>query len=149
VNTPVVLLVNSDRAMLGMLRRTLAEDGYFLLPAQNGQDALEILEQHHVNLILADEILPDMSGTELLDRVRMKYPSMLTMMLTSTRNVNVAVMANMNVGIYKFFLKPLSPKHLRASIRKCLRPVRRSYRHRSWVEDVVRPMLESPAHGTA
>jgi len=145
MNTPVILLVNSERVMLGMLRRTLADDGYFLLPAQDGQDALEILEQHHVNLILADETLPDMSGTELLDRVRMKYPAMLTMMLTSTNNVNVARMARMNVGIYKFFLKPCNPEHIRASIRKCLRPVYRSHRRRSWVEEVVRPMLRSPA----
>ncbi len=149
MKTPVVLLAISDRVMLSMLRQTLAKEGYYLLPARNGRDALEIVEEHDVNLILADERLPDMSGMQLLDRVRMAYPATLTMMLTSTNDINVARAAQMNVGIYKFFLKPCSPKHIRMSIRKCLRPARESHRCARWGKDTVASMLRPRAYATA
>ena len=146
MNTPVILIVNSERAMLSMLRKTLAYEGYFLLPAQNGRDALEILEQHRVDLVLADDLLPDMNGAELLDRVRMNHPSMLTMMLTSSSNVNVARMTHMNVGIYKFFLKPCNPDHLRTSIRRSLSPHQRSLGLGPWTKDVWRAKSNAPTH---
>jgi len=118
---PVILLVDDDPSVVSALRRTLVREGYELLSALDGESALTILQNRDVNLILADQSMPGMSGLDLLDHVRVHHPGVLTMMLTANSNIDVALYAMNNVGVYKFILKPWNPEHLRRLIHKALK----------------------------
>jgi len=119
-DAPVILLVDDERPVLNSLRRTLTQDGYLLLDAQDGESALKILRNRDVDLIVADQRMPGMSGVELLQRVRREHPEVLTIMLTAYSDMDVALQAINDIGIYKFLLKPWDANELRESVRRGL-----------------------------
>jgi CheY-like chemotaxis protein len=68
--TPTVLLVDDHRLMLVMLRMLLQPDGYRLLTASNGAQALDLCRANAVDLVVLDVVMPGMDGIEVADRLR-------------------------------------------------------------------------------
>ena len=79
---PLLLLVDDEVHILKALRRTLAREGYRILLAENGPRALELLEEHPVDLVLCDQRMPGMSGVELLREVGRRRPALARVLLT-------------------------------------------------------------------
>lgn len=76
-NTPIVLLVEDEPAVRGLFAMCLRKDGYFVLEASNGAEALAIIEQTgRVDLVVTDVVMPVMKGTELAQRLREKFPTL-------------------------------------------------------------------------
>ena len=74
---PIVLLVEDEPAVRGLFAMCLRKDGYFVLEASNGQEALALIEQvGRVDLVVTDVVMPVMKGTELAQRLREKFPSL-------------------------------------------------------------------------
>lgn len=74
---PIVLLVEDEPAVRGLFAMCLRKDGYFVVEASNGQEALSLVEQAgRVDLVVTDVVMPVMKGTELAQRLREKYPSL-------------------------------------------------------------------------
>jgi two-component system cell cycle sensor histidine kinase/response regulator CckA len=73
----VILLVEDEPAVRGLFALSLRKDGYFVLEASNGAEALNIVEQAgRVDLVVTDVVMPVMKGTELAVRLREKYPDL-------------------------------------------------------------------------
>lgn len=71
----VILLVEDEPAVRGLFAVSLRKDGYFVLEASNGAEALAIVEQvGRVDLVVTDVVMPIMKGTELATRLRARYP---------------------------------------------------------------------------
>jgi diguanylate cyclase (GGDEF)-like protein/PAS domain S-box-containing protein len=122
---PTLLLVDDEENILNALIRMLRRDGYRILTATNADDALDILGRNDVQVVLSDQRMPGISGTELLSRVKDMYPNTVRIVLSGYTDL-AAVTAAINQGaIYKFLTKPWDDEDLRLQIRDAFRIARR------------------------
>lgn len=111
-----LLLVDDEPGVLAALRRVFQRQNYQLHFARNGIEALKILEQHEIQLVISDFLMPEMNGSELLARVRERWPDTIRIMLTGHANTE-AVMGSIKEGaVYRFILKPWNDDDLRLTI---------------------------------
>ncbi len=115
-----VLIVDDEPKIYHALRRSLHREPYDILYAASGNEALRTLAERPVDVILADQNMPEMQGSVLLARVRQQYPDVVRMMLTGDARLET-VMAAVNKGeIYRFFTKPCNEAELIISLRDAL-----------------------------
>ncbi len=118
--TRTVLLVDDDADVLHCLTRMLQRQPYQLYTARSGDEAMTLLKCRQVDVIVADERMPGMSGSELLAWVARNYPDVTCIMLTGQASVE-AVMRAVNEGsVYHVFTKPCNEVDLAIAIRKAL-----------------------------
>ena len=106
---PSILIVDDEPNSLFGICQVLADEGFQTIPAQNGREALEKLRTHDVNLIITDEKMPDLSGTELLMEVKKTHPYVPVILITAFGSVSMAVEA-LKKGAFYFFEKPIFDK---------------------------------------
>jgi two-component system, probable response regulator PhcQ len=115
-----VLIVDDEPKIYHALRRALHREPYDVVYAANGEDALKILGERTIDVIVADQNMPNMQGSVLLARVRQQFPDVVRMMLTGDARLET-VMAAVNKGeIYRFFTKPCNEAELIISLRDAL-----------------------------
>jgi response regulator RpfG family c-di-GMP phosphodiesterase len=115
-----VLCVDDEHSILQALRRLLRKENYQLLLTTSTKEAFKLLDDNEVHLIISDQRMPEMSGTELMAAVKDKYPDMLRVILTGYTEVDT-ITESINKGhIYKFFLKPWNDHNLKLEIRQAL-----------------------------
>lgn len=115
-----ILCVDDEPSILQALRRLLRKENYHLLLTSSTEEAFKLLEENDVHLIISDQRMPEMSGTELMAAVKEKYPDMLRVILTGYTEVDT-ITESINKGhIYKFFLKPWNDHNLKLEIRQAL-----------------------------
>ena len=116
----VVLLVDDDPNVLHGLARALRMQPYQLYTATSGDEALLILKGREVDVIVADEQMPGMSGVDLLAWVANHYPEVMRLVLTGHPSIETAIRAINEGGVYQFFIKPCNPALVGVAIRKAL-----------------------------
>ena len=115
-----VLCVDDEVNILQTLKRRLRKENYQLLTAASGKEGLEILANNDVHLVISDQRMPEMSGTEFLAEIKDRFPDVIRIILTGYTEVD-AITESINRGhIYKFFLKPWNDDNLKLEIRKAL-----------------------------
>jgi DNA-binding NtrC family response regulator len=77
-----VLVVDDDSGSLGLLRSILTDHGYRVVGAASGPEALQVIRQQTVDAMVVDVVMPDMSGLDLLERIRLQYADLPVIMLT-------------------------------------------------------------------
>jgi len=93
---------------------------YRLLICESGKEALEILEREDVDLIISDQRMPGMTGSELLEQVRLKYPDVVRMILTGYADMGSIIDAINKGKIYHYISKPWDVDDLRVILRNAL-----------------------------
>jgi len=88
---------------------------YDLIEASTGEEAIEIVKQGPIDIVLLDNKLPGIQGVEVLDFINMNYPNTLVVMITSYASLELAVNAT-NKGAYDFVPKPFTPQELKTSM---------------------------------
>jgi response regulator RpfG family c-di-GMP phosphodiesterase len=78
----VLLLVDDETRILSALRRSLRREGYEILSAESGAEALRILATRQVDLVLTDQKMPGMSGLEFLEQVAKRHPVVARLLIT-------------------------------------------------------------------
>jgi len=78
-----VLIVDDDRKLLKMLRRTLAYEGFRVVTATDGQEALAQVETHRPDVIVLDWLMPGLDGIEVTNRLRAAHDETMILMLTA------------------------------------------------------------------
>lgn len=115
-----ILCVDDEKNILSAIRRLLRKENYEILTATSGQEALEILRNHPVQLIMCDQRMPGMSGIEFLEEVSAKYPDTIRITLTGYTEVDSITEAVNRGAVHKFFLKPWNDQSLQQEVRKAL-----------------------------
>lgn len=115
-----VLFVDDEPNVTTALRRALRREPYEILSASSSNDGLELLAKTPVDVVVADERMPGMSGTEFLATVSQKYPDTIRMMLTGQATLDAVIEAINRGQIYHFFTKPWNPAELSNVIRQAL-----------------------------
>ena len=112
-----VLIVDDEARVLDSLEALLAME-YRVVRAERPETALEILEREEVALVLSDQRMPGLSGTELLTRSLAISPDSVRVLLTAFTDAD-ALMDSINAAnIYHFILKPWDPKELTHTVRR-------------------------------
>jgi two-component system, probable response regulator PhcQ len=115
-----LLLVDDEPNVTDGLKRALRREPYEILTAVSGAAAQELLEQHHVDVVISDEQMPGMSGSVFLSAVRKQFPQTIRMVLSGQASLEAAVRAINEGEVYRFFLKPCNPTDLAITIRQAL-----------------------------
>ncbi len=118
-NKPTILIVDDDEVMCHTLSDVLKKMSYDVTSVQSGEDALYSLREGTFDLILLDIVLPDMSGMDVLKKIREIDSDAFVIMMTAYADVQTAVMA-MKAGAYDYINKPFEIEELRLSIKKAL-----------------------------
>ncbi|SFM96420.1 diguanylate cyclase (GGDEF) domain-containing protein [Formivibrio citricus] len=116
-----LLLVDDEEHNLSALKRVLRRENYHILAASSGEDALALLAEHEVGVILTDQRMPGMTGTELLAQARVMYPKTVRMVLSGYTGLDSLTDAINRGEIYKFLAKPWDDKELLEVIREAFR----------------------------
>ena len=101
-----VLFVDDEEKILKSLKRGLLDEPYNTLFATSGKEALEILKQKEVHIIVTDMRMPEMSGLDLLRTVKQDYPHIVRMVLSGYTQVTTLLTAINQGEIFKFITKP-------------------------------------------
>ncbi|QKV62741.1 response regulator [Pseudomonas sp. 43A] len=117
---PTVLLVDDEESILNSLRRLLRGQPYDLLLATSGAQALEILAQQPVNLVVSDARMPGMDGASLLAHVRERYPATARIMLTGYADPAAIIKAINDGQIHRYISKPWNDEELQLILRQSL-----------------------------
>jgi len=136
--TPVntLLVVDDEANILATLGRLFRHDGYNILSGCSAAEGFELLALHEVQVILCDQRMPTMSGTDFLDRVKDMYPDTLRIILSGYTDL-ASIMDAINRGaIYRFYTKPWDNKVLRENIRAAF--------HHYWLLRADSPGIATP-----
>jgi two-component system response regulator MprA len=116
---PTVLIADDDHKITDMLRRTLIYEGYGVLTAADGKEALAQAQAHHPDLVVLDWMMPGLSGLEVARRLR-AAAGMPILMLTARDAIDDRV-AGLDGGADDYLVKPFAPAELLARLRSLLR----------------------------
>lgn len=119
--TQSLLLVDDEPHILSSLTRLLRREGYTIFSTTSPVEAFELLAKHPIQVVLSDQRMPEMSGTEFLARVRQLYPDTIRMVLTGYTDLESVTSAINRGAIYKFLTKPWDDDQLREQIREAFR----------------------------
>ncbi len=106
-----ILLVDDEPEILFSLRGLLRRE-FDLYTAESGAQALEILHQHPVDVIMTDQRMPQMTGVELLRRARGECPAALRIIFTGYADIKAVIDAINQGQIYRYLTKPWDPDEL-------------------------------------
>jgi len=114
---PAVVLVDDETHILDALRRLLRREPYDILATECPRQALSWVKERPVRLVVADQRMPDMPGTELLADVERVSPSTARVLLTGYPGITIK-MESLTRGIFHVFYKPWNDDTLRRTIRR-------------------------------
>ncbi len=114
-----ILIVDDEKNYLTILTAILEEEGFEVLTALSGQEALEIQKTSDVDLVLTDMKMPVMDGIELLEHIKAIDPELPVVMMTAHGTVDKAVEA-MQKGAYSYILKPFDNQRLIIYVKKAI-----------------------------
>ncbi|MBU1564632.1 MAG: PocR ligand-binding domain-containing protein [Proteobacteria bacterium] len=116
-----ILLVEDEDLVREMCVTILSQLGYTVLEATNGKDALQVSSRYHDSIVLlvTDVVMPEMSGPEIADAMRQKYPH-LKVLFMSGYTENAIVHHGVLENHINFLQKPVTPNSLSVAVRKAL-----------------------------
>lgn len=113
-----ILLVDDEENILSSLRRLLRRDGYRILTAGGGAEGLEVLAREAVDVIVSDQRMPGMNGTDFLKQVKEGWPHTVRIVLSGYTDLGSVTEAINDGAAYKFLTKPWDDEILRLAIRE-------------------------------
>lgn len=121
----VILVVDDEEPIQELLKFNLEKEGYHVLIAGDGPEALEILEKKQPDLVVLDIMLPGMSGLEVCSELRRipRFSDLPVIMLTA-KGEEIDKVLGLEIGADDYITKPFSPRELIARIRARLRRIK-------------------------
>src|SRR5215216_6668922 len=115
-----ILVVDDEPNLRRVLSAQLERDGYDVHTAEDGEQALALLRDHHIDLVITDLRMPRVDGMELLRRVATFEEPAPVVMITAHGTVDTAVEA-LKTGAFDYITKPFDQDEVRTVVRKALR----------------------------
>ncbi len=115
-----ILVVDDEELFIEYIQRVISDENYNVITAASAQEGLDILEKQQVSMVISEYEIPLMNGLEFLEKVRIIYPNILTIMVTEHADIELAIKAINEAGVYKFLLKPLDDIDFKNMIKKTL-----------------------------
>ena len=119
------MLVDDEPDILEIISYNLLQEGYQVITAENGIEAIELARKEKPHLIILDVMMPEMDGIEACERIR-KFPELQETVITflTARSEDYSQMAGFEVGADDYITKPIKPKVLMSKVKALLRRFR-------------------------
>jgi YesN/AraC family two-component response regulator len=114
---PQLLIVDDEPDMLDFLERVLRSD-YNVIRAQSAEEALEVLAQNPIDILLTDQKMPRMTGVQLLESIRDRYPRMIKVLISGYTDVPDIQRAVERCQIHHYVVKPVDSQRLKEAVRE-------------------------------
>ena len=138
--THTILVVDDEATNLLMLERVLRTD-YNVITARSGPEALNVLKREEISLLITDQRMPGMTGTELLRESQSLRPGMVSMLLTSNADTETFLDAITKAGALRVINKPWEAANLLSVVEKSL-TVYENFVERKGASDRLKLMQE-------
>jgi two-component system response regulator MprA len=115
-----VLIVDDDQKLLKMLRRTLSYEGFDVVTATDGHEALVQVDAHRPDVIVLDWLMPGLDGIGVMERLRAAHDETMILMLTARDAIKDRV-EGLESGADDYLVKPFAPAELLARVHALLR----------------------------
>jgi response regulator RpfG family c-di-GMP phosphodiesterase len=115
-----VLLVDDEENVLNSLIRLLRKENYEVFTATSGSAGLDIIKGQNISVILSDQGMPGMMGTDFLNKVKEESPSTIRIMLTGQADIKAAMEAINKGEVYRFITKPWNDNEILMTIKQAL-----------------------------
>ena len=115
-----ILLVDDEANVLSALNRALFDEPYEIITADSAEQALETMKRHSFKVVVSDERMSGMQGSEFLSLVQELYPETIRILLTGHATLEAAIKAVNMGGIYRFFTKPWNDLEIKFAVRSAL-----------------------------
>jgi len=116
---PLILAVDDEAGILRLIRLELSEQGYRVVVASDGEEAIRTFEQQRPDVVVLDIMLPDMSGLEVMRRLRER--SNTPIILLTARDHDEDKVRGLELGADDYVVKPFNPQELTARVRAVMR----------------------------
>jgi len=123
MSKPRILIVEDEKLIRWSLRQRFEEEGYIVCDAEDAESGLAQLEKSVFDLVMLDYKLPDMTGLEVLRKIRETDQDIVVLIMTAYSNVENAVEA-MRLGAYDYVSKPFKMNALMLTVEKALQTTR-------------------------
>jgi two-component system phosphate regulon response regulator PhoB len=114
-----ILVADDDETVRSLLRATLPADGYEVVEARDGNEALDLIALDPPHLVLLDWHMPRRAGAEVLDELKRQHPALPVVVLTAEHQPGHRAQAE-SLGVDVFLTKPFSPLQLLDTIERLL-----------------------------
>lgn len=114
-----ILVVDDDKEIVGAIEIYLKKEGYNILKAYNGNQALEIISKNEIHLMILDIMMPEKDGLETLEEVRKEKT--IPVVLLSAKSEDYDKIEGLNLGADDYITKPFNPLELIARVNSSLR----------------------------
>lgn len=112
---PLIIAVDDEESILKLLSVNLRADGYEVVTASNGEEALKLMDEYEPDLIILDIMLPGLDGFQVLDLIRQR--SQVPVIMLSARAEEAALRDSLLLGADDYMQKPFSLLELAARIK--------------------------------
>lgn len=136
-----VLVVDDEEYVRLSLRELLCYLGYQVITAKNGENALKELERDRFDVAFVDVKMPEMTGIQLLAKIKERFPDVSVIMMTGYATVENAIDA-VKLGAYDFLRKPYDIEEVRVSINRLLEKRRLEEEHKRAEEILQKTLVE-------
>lgn len=134
---PRLLVVDDEENVRITTAAILEQEGYDVVTASDGREALELAARHHFDLVLTDLRMDDMDGSTLLHELQQRHPSVVTIVLTGYASIESSIDA-LRQGVYDYLVKPCMVEDLKRTVRRAL-----EHRHqRQQITELSSPVVE-------
>lgn len=137
-----ILIVDDEKDVISALQRSLLEENYIIFTAGSGAEGLDLIRSNKIKLVISDEMMPGMSGSEFLAELKRMYPDTTRIMLTGHASIEAAMRAVNNGEIYRFFSKPWNDIELKLAIRLAIEKYDLEHENRMLLKTVKRQASE-------
>ena len=131
-----ILVVDDDRNTRLLLRAALQAENYTVFTADNGEDALEVMDREHIDLVVLDVMMPKMDGYEFT-RILRQTDNNLPILMVSARQMPADKRQGFLVGTDDYITKPIDEVEMLLRIKALLRRARIASEHRIVLGEVV------------
>ncbi len=138
-----VLLVDDNRLILDTLKDLLKEGEVRILTANNAQEAIALVRQEDVAVVVSDNIMPGMSGLDFLTALSTISPGTIKILMSAFADLPTILAAINRSEVFRYVLKPWKDDEMRAAVREGLRRYRLLQSMRKEDEDVLRSLAQT------
>lgn len=139
-----ILAVDDEPANLRMLERLFHRE-YKVLTAASGEQALDLLRDADVSLIITDQRMPGMSGTDLLRLSMASHPDAVKIILTGYTDIDALIDAINTSRVHKFVSKPWDPLALKEIVKEAVENFQQSLDRKRLLDDLASLVQSYPA----
>ena len=119
MNKPIVLFVDDETSVLRALNRLFRKENVTIMTAPSAAEGLKLLDQHSISVVVTDQRMTEMCGTDFLKNVRASYPDTVRCILSGYAEMDSVIAAINDGNVYRFIYKPWDDTEIIGAVNEC------------------------------